>query len=125
MTRYRKTAFAGLFCLGLIASPQMQARAQTAAPVAGKGCPIPPGYTIVAAYVPSRVGDPFSCPAEQPSPGSQRLFRVVLLVDVVVVAILAAIVVSRLSLVPGPEPTCRTKQPLARAGHLIDRPGPG
>jgi hypothetical protein len=45
MTRYRKTAFAGLFCLGLIASPQMQARAQTAAPVAGQPYQIPAGYT--------------------------------------------------------------------------------
>jgi hypothetical protein len=43
MTRYRKPAVTGLFCLGLIASAQVQARAQSEAPVAGQPSQIPAG----------------------------------------------------------------------------------
>ena len=123
MTRYRKTAFAGLFCLGLIASAQVQARAQSEALVAGQPYQIHAGYTILADLLPFRVGDPLGCPAEPLSPVGRRIYRVVLLVDVVVVAILAAIVISRIWYVATSGRTCRAERPLARVGRSIDREG--
>jgi hypothetical protein len=122
MTRYRKTALAGLFCLGLIASAQVQARAQSEAPVAGQPYQIPAGYTILADHHPLGVWDRLGYP--QPSPVGRRIYRVVVLVDVVVVAILAAIVISRIWFVATPGQTSRAGRPLARVGRSIDRPGP-
>jgi hypothetical protein len=124
MTRYRKPAVAGLFCLGLIASAQVQARAQSEAPVAGQPSQIPAGYTILADHDPLGVCDRFGYAAKQPSPVGRRIYRVVVLVDVVVVAILAAIVISRTWFVATPGQTSRAGRPLARAGRSIDRPGP-
>ncbi len=124
MTRYRKRAVAGLFCLGLIASAAVQARAQSEAPVAGQPSQIPASYTILADHHPVGVCDRLGYPAEPPSPVGRRIDRVVDLVAVVVVAILAAIVVSRIGFIATPGQTSRAGRPLARVGGSIDRPGP-
>jgi hypothetical protein len=94
MTRYRKPAVAGLFFLGLIALAQLQARAQSDAPVAGQSSQILAVHTILPDRHTLGACDRLGHPAEQPSPIGRRIFRIVVLVDVVVVAILAVIVIS-------------------------------
>jgi hypothetical protein len=116
MIRYRKPAVTGLFCLGLIASAQVQARAQSEARGAGQPSQIPAGYIILADHHHLGVWDRLGYPAEPPSPVGRRIYRVVVLVDVVVVAILAAIVISRLWFVATPGQTSRAGRPLARLG---------
>jgi hypothetical protein len=124
MTRYRKPAVTGLFCLGLIASAHVQARAQSEAPVAGQPSQIPAGYIILADHHHLGVWDRLGYPAEAPSPVGRRIYRVVVLVDVVVVAILAAIVISRMWFVATPGQTSRAGRPLARVRRSIDLPCP-
>ena len=105
-------------------SAQVQARAQSEAPVAGQPSQIPAGYTVLADHHPLGVCDRLGYPAEPPSPVGRRINRVVDLVAMVVVAILAAIVVSRISFIATPGQTSRAGRPFARVGRSIDRPGP-
>jgi hypothetical protein len=124
MTSYRKSAVAALFCLGVIASAQVQARAQSETPIADQRSQIHAGYTILANHHSLGVCARLGYPAELQSHVGRRIYRIVVVIDVVVVAILAAIVISRLWFVATSGHAFRDGPPLARVGRSIDCPGP-